>query len=138
MSWGTVWNGVCLTAPITVSHSKGGECILSDILDKTVFDSKVRALSRDDYYQSPDFQCAQTGGYPTMLCINWDEEKAWLKPNEFVDPCGADVAEYEKLCADFGIRLCSDIEDFNGLLKELGPDAVENATLYEDEDFDLS
>lgn len=32
MSWGTVWNGVCLTAPITVSHSKGGECILSDIL----------------------------------------------------------------------------------------------------------
>ena len=47
-------------------------------------------------------------------------------------------AEYEKLCADFGIRLCSDIEDFNGLLKELGPDAVENATLYEDEDFDLS
>ena len=99
-------------------------------MDKTVFDSKVRALSRDDYYQSPDFQCAQTGGYPTMLCINWDEEKAWLKPNEFVDPCGADVAEYEKLCADFGIRLCSDIEDFNGLLKELGPDAVENATLF--------
>ena len=32
MSWGTVWNGVVLTAPITVSHSKGGECILSDIL----------------------------------------------------------------------------------------------------------
>ena len=110
----------------------------TSILDKTEFDSKVRALSRDDFYQSPDFQCAQTGGYPTMLCINWDEEKAWLKPNEFVDPCGADVAEYEKLCADFGIRLCSDIEDFNGLLKELGPDAVENATLYEDEDFDLS
>ena len=65
----------------------------TSILDKTEFDSKVRALSRDDFYQSPDFQCAQTGGYPTMLCVNWDEEKAWLKLNEFVDPCGADVAE---------------------------------------------
>ena len=61
-----------------------------------------------------------------------------LKLNEYVDQCGADVSEYEKLCADFGIRRCSDIEDFNGLLEELGPDAVENATLYEDEDFDLS
>lgn len=54
----------------------------TSILDKTEFDSKVRALSRDDFYQSPDFQCAQTGGYPTMLCVNWDEEKAWLMINE--------------------------------------------------------
>ena len=32
MTWGMVWNGVCLTAPITGSRNHGEGCSLSDIL----------------------------------------------------------------------------------------------------------
>ena len=33
----------------------------------------------DEVYTSPDFQCDQTGGYPTSLCVNWEQKKAWLQ-----------------------------------------------------------
>ena len=32
MSWGMVWNGLCVTAPISTSPSPGAGCSLSDIL----------------------------------------------------------------------------------------------------------
>ncbi len=35
-SWGTMWNGRCLTAKILGSHSQGGGCTLSDILMEDV------------------------------------------------------------------------------------------------------
>ena len=38
------------------------------------------------------------------------------------------------LCADYGIRSCCDIEDFNSLLRGLGEDAVRTAELFPDED----
>ena len=69
-----------------------------------------------------------------MLCVNWDQGKAWLQLNEFVDPCGHDISEFEKCCADFGIRNCYDIYDFNSLLEELGTEAVQNAALYEEDE----
>ena len=31
-SWGTAWNGLCITAPISESRSSGEGCSLSDIL----------------------------------------------------------------------------------------------------------
>lgn len=36
----------------------------------------------DEVYTSPDFQCDQTGGFPTSLCVCWEKQKAWLELNE--------------------------------------------------------
>ena len=107
------------------------------------FTHRLERLNEDtdaiDIYTSPDFQCDHTGGYPTSLCVNWDKGKAWLQLNDNIDPNGADVAKYEQHCADFGIRDCNSIEQFNQIVSSLGEDAKESATLYEDdEDFELS
>ena len=48
-----------------------------------------------DIYTSPDFQCDQTGGFPTSLCVNWDKGKAWLQLNDNVNADGVDAAKYE-------------------------------------------
>ena len=34
-NWGTVWNGLCITAQISESHSPDGESILQDVLERT-------------------------------------------------------------------------------------------------------
>ena len=88
----------------------------------------------ESLYISPDFQCDQTGGYPVSLCVNWNENKAWLKLNDAVALDGEDLAPYERACAEWGIRDCWDIEDYNGMVMSLGEDAMDNATLYEDEE----
>lgn len=81
---------------------------------------------------SPDFQCDQTGGFPTSLCVNWDKGKAWLQLNDNVNADGVDAAKYEQLCAEYGIRDCPDIERFNQILSSLGDDARLAASLPED------
>ena len=52
------------------------------------FMDKIEELNEDtdavDIYCSEDFQCDQTGGFPTMLCVNWDKGKAWLQLNDFL------------------------------------------------------
>ena len=68
------------------------------------FVRQLEQLNEDDVYVSPDFQCDRTGGYPTSLCVNWDKCKAWLQLNDSIDVDGVDIAKYEQLCADFGIR----------------------------------
>ena len=77
-----------------------------------------------DVYTSPDFQCDQTGGFPTSLCVCFEKGKAWLelKENLVIDR-DVDLDYYRQLCADFGIRICCDNEQFNELLQELGGDA---------------
>ncbi|MBR1483164.1 MAG: hypothetical protein IJ598_09395 [Ruminococcus sp.] len=85
-----------------------------------------------DIYTSPDFQCDQTGGFPTSLCVNWDKGKAWLQLNDNVNADGVDAAKYEQFCADYGIRDCPDIERFNQILSSLGDDARLTASLPED------
>lgn len=101
------------------------------------FIDKVENLNEDtdaiDVYSSPDFQCEQTNGFPTMLCVNWDKGKAWLQLNEFLVTDKMDVSELEQRCADFGIRDCNNIEDFNNILKSLGDDAERTASLSEDD-----
>lgn len=72
-----------------------------------------------------DFQCDQTGGFPTSLCVCWDKGVAWLMLNYHMAEEGMDLSVYEQGVADFGIRQCVDIEQFNGLLKELGEDAYD-------------
>lgn len=104
------------------------------------FMDKIESLNEDtdavDIYSSEDFQCDQTGGFPTMLYVNWDKGKVWLQLNDFLKTDDMDVSEYEKRCVDFGIRDCNDVEDFNNILKSLGEDAVSSAYLPEDTDFD--
>ena len=87
-------------------------------------------------HTSPDFQCDQTEGFPTSLC--WADGKAWLELNESLIHEGQDLSAYDRMCAEFGIRDCENMEDFNTLLDELGEDAVQSATLYPDESEDLN
>ena len=89
-----------------------------------------------EVYTSPDFQCDQTGGFPTSLCVCWEKQKAWLELNEniLMDRDGMELDYYRDLCADYGIRSCCDIEDFNSLLRGLGEDAIRTAELLPDED----
>lgn len=87
-----------------------------------------------DIYTSPDFQCDQTGGFPTSLCVCWDKGKAWLELNRSMIENGEDVSYYEQLCADFGIQDCQDEEQFNDILQELGEDAYENAQIVSDDE----
>ena len=98
------------------------------------FVRQLERLNDGDVYVSPDFQCDRTGGYPTSLCVNWDKCKAWLQLNDSMYTDGVDIAKYEQLCADFGIRDCFDTEQYNQILLSLGEDAVQSASLPEDEE----
>lgn len=59
----------------------------------------------DEVYTSPDFQCDQTGGFPTSLCVCWEKQKAWLELNEniLMDRDGMELGYYRDLCADYGM-----------------------------------
>lgn len=102
------------------------------------FYDRIREITKDktglDLYTSPDFQCDQTGGFPASLCVCWSKGKAWLELNESIlmDRDEMELGYYRDLCAGFGIRNCSDIEDFNHLLKELGEDAYATAYIPEE------
>ena len=99
-------------------------------------DELVKDVSILDIHVSPDFQCDQTDGFPTLLC--WADGKAWLELNESLIHEGEDLSSYDRMCSDFGIRDCESIEDFNALLEELGDDAVQSATLYPEESEEYS
>lgn len=97
------------------------------------FDEQIARITDDglmELYVSPDFQCDQTGGFPTSLCCCWGKGKAWLVLNEFMMEQEEELTLREQ-CADFGIRNCYDAEDFNNILFELGRDAIDIAWLYE-------
>lgn len=98
------------------------------------FEKETERLYNADTHVSPDFQCDQTGGFPVSLCVNWDEEKAWLALNYSLVESGQDVSAQEKMCADFGICQCCDTEQFNGILRELGEEAFQNAELVPDDE----
>lgn len=97
-------------------------------------DTLISDTDTFDIHTSPDFQCDQTGGFPTSLCVCWKKGKAWLALNESMIQDGENVSEYEQYCADFGFRSCCDEDDFNRLLSELGEDAVQNASLYSEDE----
>lgn len=102
---------------------------------RELYDKQVAELSSEEYDISPDFQCDQTEGFPTSLCVNWEQEKAWLQLNEslLMDRDKMELEYYRSLCADFGVRNCADAEDFNAILRTLGEDAVCIAELPEGE-----
>jgi len=47
---------------------------------------------------------------------------------------GQDLTACEQGVADFGIRLCCDVDQFNDILKELGDDAYDIGYMSPDED----
>lgn len=106
---------------------------------KELYD-KIQEITKDEseleIYTSPDFQCDQTGGFPTSLCVSWEHEVAWLKLNEnlIMDRDEMELDYYRQLCAEFGIRTCCDNEQFNELLKELGEDAYNTAYLPDEDE----
>ena len=104
------------------------------------FDAQLRDIKRDvfltDIHTSPDFQCDQTKGFPVSLCACFEKEKAWLELNDSMAMYSdeKELVRYRNCCAEFGIRDCPDEEAFNQILKELGEEAVENASLYPEAD----
>ena len=100
------------------------------------FQQRIAGIVSEDsdleVYVSPDFQCEQTGGFPTSLCVCWEQGKAWLQPNEFMQAPGEDITRVWQGCADFGFRACADVETHNALLKQLGEDAYQMAYLPEE------
>lgn len=81
-----------------------------------------------------DFQCDQTGGYPTCLCVCWTKGVAWLMLRYDLADDGTDLSEFEQGVADFGIRKCEDVDQFNALLKDLGEDAYDIGYIPPEED----
>ncbi len=101
------------------------------------FETKRAEIIKDvdwtDIHTSPDFQCNQTNGFPTSLCVCWEKGKAWLELNDRMAEEGEDLSEYLQGCASFGIRDCTSIDDFNELLERLGEDALQTARLYDED-----
>ncbi|MBQ3194993.1 MAG: hypothetical protein IJB65_00855 [Clostridia bacterium] len=97
----------------------------------------IKDASIIDIHTSPDFQCDQTDGFPTSLCVNWDKGKAWLTLNYHLVDDDMDITQYLQGCAEFGIRNCVDAEDFDNLLDILGEDAYQSACLHEDDNITM-
>ena len=111
---------------------KEEDALLNSFRKETARLSNVTDL--ESLYVSPDFQCDQVGGYPCSLVVNWAANKAWLELNDSMALEGEDLTPYERGCAEWGIRDCWDVEDYNAMVMSLGEDAMDNATIYEDED----
>lgn len=101
-------------------------------------EQRIKEITDDyemfSYYASPDFQCDQTGGFPTVLCVCYEKGVAWLELKEDLaeDMEQTEIDRYRQLCADYGIRTCHDNEQFNALLQELGEDAYSTAYLSDE------
>ena len=73
------------------------------------FEKRIKAITADtdfsDIHTSPDFQCDQTGGFPTSLCACFEKRKAWLELNENLF---MDRDEMELDYSGFGTALTQD------------------------------
>lgn len=128
------------------THGVFGGTWLSDYVpnslggfNQSAFEKQVERLYTSNTEVSPDFQCDQTLGFPTSLCWNRKEGKAWLALKESLIDDDLDMAQFDKGVEEFGIRDCWDIDDFNNLLNELGEDAYQSAFMHGDDvPFDLA
>jgi len=128
------------------SHETFGGTWLTDYVDNrlggfkmSAFEKEIRRLNTfADTETSFEFQCDETGGWPTCLMWNRAEGKAWLAPN---DNLGDNDQYYEKAmraCENFGIRSCESVDDFNRILDSLGENAQQCKIYDKYEDIDLS
>jgi hypothetical protein len=87
-----------------------------------------------DSHTSPDFQCDQTGGYPTVLVWNQDRGTAVLQPAPAFDDDTEEAKQCILDCADWGVHPCTSWEDYNNLLESIGKDAVRNAYVPDEDE----
>lgn len=98
-------------------------------------DELLEGVGSSDYYSSPEFQCDESGGFPVSLCVHWGKGKAWLEPNKKLSEEDSSLMKtVMDGIAEFGIRDCTNEDEYNELLKELGEDAYESAYLVSGED----
>lgn len=127
------------------SHETFGGTWLTDYVDNRLggfeisdFEKEIHRLnSFADTETSFEFQCDETGGWPTCLMWNRAEGKAWLAPNDSID---SDYKYYDtavKACEKFGIQNCNSIKDFNSILDNLGEDAKHCKIYEETEDLNM-
>lgn len=118
------------------------EKFICDLKNDKLFchQQRIKEITDDyemfSYYSSPDFQCDQTEGLPTVLCACFEKGVAWLELNEpfLSDMDETELDYYRRLCADYGIRTCYDNDQFNELLKDLGEDAYSTAYLPDEDE----
>mgnify|MGYP003310035743 FL=1 len=121
------------------SHETFGGTWLTDYVEnrlggfeKSAFEKEIQKLNTfTDTETSFEFQCDQTGGWPTCLMWNRTECKAWLAPNEHLDDNEQYYEKAMRACEEFGIRTCENTEEFNSILESLGEDA-KNCKIYEE------
>lgn len=151
-------DGEELEHDIPTAHSKEAYEMASDILDillseydlyydekagnykyrNTTDEELTEPASVEDIHTSPDFQCDQTGGYPTSLVWNITNGTAILQPSPAFDDDSEGARQCLRDCADWGVRPCASWEDYNDLLESIGEEAYENAAVPlddEDEEF---
>ena len=127
------------------SHETFGGTWLTDYVDNrlggfemSAFEKEIRRLNTFvDTETSFEFQCDETGGWPTCLMWNRAEGKAWLAPSEHPDDDGGQYEKAMKNCEKFGIRNCESTEDFNEILDSLGEDAKQCKIYDQSEDIDI-
>lgn len=127
------------------SHETFGGTWLTDYVDNRVggfemsdFEKEIRRLNTfADTESSFEFQCDETGGWPTCLMWNRAEGKAWLAPNDHLDDNEQYYEKAMQACEKFGIRTCESVEEFNEILDSLGDDAKQCKIYEETEDVDL-
>lgn len=117
-----------------IPNSLGGFVAESKVAKLEAFEKMTEKLYNSDTHVSPDFQCEQSGGFPVSLCVNWEQEKAWLALNYSLVESGQDVSSYEKMCADFGFKQCCDTDQYNDILRGLGEDAIQSAEIIPDDE----
>lgn len=101
-------------------------------------DTLLEDCSSLDYYTSPSFQCDESGGFPVSLCVHWGKGKAWLEPkSNLSEEDSTLVKKVMDGIADFGIRDCTNEEEYNNILKALGDDAYQNAQLIIEDNGDM-
>lgn len=106
--------------------------------DEILAETQMQAEPENsEIYNSPDFQCDQSGGFPTILKYDIIKGKVWLELNESLYYEGDDVSVYEQGCKDWGVRDCRSWEDYNRLLKSLGEDAYRNAWVPDKPEIEL-
>jgi len=99
-------------------------------------DEDEENVSIGDIHISPDFQCDQTGGYPTSLVWNMENGTTILQPSPAFDDDSEEAKQCLCDCADWGVHPCVSWDDFNGLLELIGKDAVRNAYVSDDDEFE--
>ena len=62
-----------------ILHNKG-QGAFKALVNKLVEEHGLKIKSINDIHVSADFQCDVTDGFPTVLCVDWDEGYAFLEP----------------------------------------------------------